>query len=212
MQCGLRRTLELTDAAIKEINASNMTTSCVLSRAAFETECLAYDAMRRVKVVADSGDTKQLTELYEYLKKVSIGGRSKYQISDVEAVSILTAIQQTSKRFADVPGELYEMLSEHAHPNYHGMIATYTEIGKPAGVTTFVDRRPGRLEAATLAALGAVCNGLDILESAFVTYEKFIDAFVLLAEKRNYEAGEWPKDLPYPLVRPLKWKMPTKDS
>jgi len=212
LQCGLRRTIELTDAAIKEINVSNMTTSCVLSRAAFETECLVCDAMRRVKVVACSGDTKQLTELYEYLKKVSLGGRSKYKISDVESVSILTAIQRVSKDFEDVPWELYETLSEHAHPNYHGMLATYTEIGKPACITTFVDRRPGRLEAATLAALGAICNGLDILEIAFESYDNFIDALAVLAERRNHEAGEWPNDLPYPLVRPLKWKMPGEDS
>src|SRR5687768_7466462 len=44
MQCGLRRSLELSDATIEAINAGQIVTSCVLVRAAFETECLVYDA------------------------------------------------------------------------------------------------------------------------------------------------------------------------
>ena len=32
--------------------------------------------------------------------------------------------------------------------------------------------------------------------AAIPSYDGFIDAFVLLAEKRNYEVGEWPKELP----------------
>jgi hypothetical protein len=138
---------------------------------------------------------------------LQVGVRNS-KITDVEAVSILTAIQRVSKHFADVPWDLYEMLSEHAHPNYHGMLATYTEIGKPAAITTFVERRPGRLEAATSAALSALCNGLDILELTFKAYDNFIEPLAVLVEKANYEANKWPTDLPYPLVRPLHWRTP----
>lgn len=208
LQCGLRRTLELTHAAIAEVNAQKMNTSCLLSRAAFETECLMYDSMLRVKTVTDSNDTHKLGELYDHLRRVVLGGKSEHRVSeDILAVSILTAVQRVSRHFGDVPWKLYEVLSEYAHPNYHGMLATYTERGKDQGVTTFVDRRPGRLEASTSAALSALANGLDILELAFTTYDGLIDDLVLLAEKRNHEAGKWPKDLPYPLVRPLKWTM-----
>lgn len=208
MQCGLRRSLELSEAAIAEINKQNFVNMCVLVRAAFETECLLFDAATRVRKVVRSNDTKQLEELCEHLKKIVIGGKSEWKISDVETVSILTAIQRTSKELEGVAWKMYEMLSEYAHPNYHGMLATYTKPGKPACVTTFVNRRDERVKTTTSAALATFSTGLHILEVAYERYDGFIEDLALLAERRHYEAGEWPKELPYPLVRPLNWKIP----
>ena len=211
MHCGLRRTIELTESTIREANRQSISSMCLLSRAALETVCLVLDVSEKLKEAVASGDTKQLDAHYEFIRKATIGGRD-WKISDVEANNITTIIQRLSKKWEGTLWGFYGQLSEFAHPNYHGMLAMYTTPGKPQCVTTFVDRREKNDEAATTAALGALATSLLLLRRALDLHAEFEDDLVLLAEKRGFETGKWPAELPYPLPRPLQWKMPGEDS
>src|SRR5205823_6428751 len=54
-QVALRRTVELAEAAIREINRRNLVTSALLARGTLETSCLMWDVMFKVEEVANSG-------------------------------------------------------------------------------------------------------------------------------------------------------------
>ena len=66
MQCGVRRTVDLTDSAIREINGRNVIASCMLVRGVLETSCLLWDLIRRVEPIVEDGDVTGLEKLNKY--------------------------------------------------------------------------------------------------------------------------------------------------
>jgi hypothetical protein len=106
LQSGLRRTIELTEGAIREINRRNLVISALLSRGTLETACLLWDVMMQVEDAAQSNDTKRLKSLNEILDKSLFGGKAKEVMMDpnIEARNVLTIIQRLSKK-KDVPLE-----------------------------------------------------------------------------------------------------------
>lgn len=124
---------------------------------------------------------------------------------DVTARNVLTVIQRLNKEFGGA-GILwfYEGLSEHAHPNYHGMLASFSLVranGEHEAITRFIERRPGRDHATTVLCLGSLATALLLLESAIRRYEKSKDAFVALAERLIHDKGTWPQGREYPIKR-----------
>lgn len=204
-QCGLRRTIEFTESAIQEINRLNVTATCVLVRSALETACFLWEVTRRMEAVAASGDDAQMRELGKFLNNALLGSGPKaktFALSpDYVQTNVLTHIQRLSKEF-DVPLEgFYEGLSEHAHPNYHGMMATYTEAGHDTGYVAFTDRRSGRIEATLILAMGALASSLDIVEAALHREDRCSESLAALSEKQFYDSGKWPADEEYPVAR-----------
>jgi hypothetical protein len=141
LQAGLRRTIELTEAAIREINLRNLVSTALLSRGTLETASLLWDVMNAIEEVVASGDRAEVKRLLETLSKSLLGGKANEVMIDetIEARNVITIIQRLSKKF-DVPlFGFFEKLSEYAHPNYHGMMATYTEAGAEGGIKAFCD-------------------------------------------------------------------------
>jgi hypothetical protein len=203
MQVGLRRTIELTQAAMREMNGQDVSSTCVLVRATLETACLLWEVMRQVKAAVDKGDAADVEELDRSISSTLLGGKSKnWALSaEIAAKNVLTIIQKLTKQM-DVPLEgFYEGLSEHAHPNYHGMMATYTESGHKGGITIFTNHREGRTEASTTLALGALATSLDIVKHALAIRTELSDRFSTLVERKIYERGTWPADVEYPVER-----------
>ena len=82
LQSGLRRTIELTEAAIREINRRNLVSSALLARGALETSSLLWDVMMQVERVVQEADTTKLKPFYEALNKASFGGKAKSVMID----------------------------------------------------------------------------------------------------------------------------------
>jgi hypothetical protein len=125
LQGGLRRTIELTEATIREINLRNLVSSALLSRGTLETACLLWDVMNVIEEVVASGDRAEVQRLLEEtLSKSLFGGKAKEVMLDeaVEARNVITIIQRLSKKFHVPLFGFFERLSEYAHPNYHGMM------------------------------------------------------------------------------------------
>jgi hypothetical protein len=102
----------------------------------------------------------------------------------------------------------YEGLSEHAHPNAHGMALTYAETHK-ACVTTYTDRKQTRVEVSLGLAISALASGLQIAEMANQHWDEDRLQFTLLAEKNIHDKGTWPKEVPYPIPRRTDGTFPT---
>jgi hypothetical protein len=78
--------------------------------------------------------TIKFHEFSQKTTKLVLGSRNK--TTNHEQVSILTVLQSAGKRY---PGmyELYEALSESAHPNYEGMLLGYSTSDKKSRITNF---------------------------------------------------------------------------
>jgi hypothetical protein len=205
LQVGLRRTIELTEGAVRELNQQNITNSYVLVRGTLETTCLLLDAVRRVEGVVEKDDPAGMNELDKFLMDVLMGFKSKEQgfSEEYTARNVLTIIQRLTKQLEVELMWFYEALSEHAHPNYLGMMGTY-QTSPPEG--EFTVRFFPRPEDETLAAsMKTVVSGLaisvEMLRMAFNHYDVVAARFAALCERDLYEGGTWPKGIEYPVKR-----------
>jgi hypothetical protein len=122
--------------------------------------------------------------------------------------NILTIMEKLDKDLETPFLGFYEGLSEHSHPNAHGMALTYVETHR-ACVTTYTDQKPGRVDASMSLAISALTSALQIADMANRHWDEDRNAFILLAEKRIHEAGTWPADIPYPIPRRSDGSFPT---
>lgn len=203
MQVGLRRAIELTEAALREINQKHLSAASLLVRGTFETACLMWDVIREVEAVANTGTTDQIDRLTELLNKSLLGGKSKGWMLDesIAARNVLTIIQRLSKQLDAPLNGFYEALSEHAHPNYHGMMATYTTTEFEAGFKVFCDCRPGRDQVSLTNFVAALATATDIIIRSYEMLATNLKPVTLLAEQKLHEDGKWPADEPYPVRR-----------
>ncbi len=204
LQIGLRRNIELAEASIRELNRQNVTTSMVLVRAVFETASLLFDSANRVVDVAKKDDVKVLDELDKFLMDVLVGFKSKDWASSEEFVArnVLTIIQRIGKQLDIDMMWFYEGLSEHAHPNYLGMMATYrltAEVGNP--IVKYADSPNESRDASIKIAVGGLAMGLDMTKMALERHATIANQFATLAERGIHEGGTWPTDLEYPIKR-----------
>jgi hypothetical protein len=204
LQIGLRRTLELAEASIRELNRQNVSTSMVLVRAVFETTCLMFDAANRVVAVMETDDVKQLDELDKFLMDVLVGFKSKEwgYSEELAARNVLTIIQRIGKQLGIDLMWYYEGLSEHAHPNYLGMMAVYrqtAEDGNPS--VRYADAPNEGRDASIRIAIGGLAMGLEMMKMALERLAAVVGKFASLYERGSYEGGTWPKELAYPIKR-----------
>jgi hypothetical protein len=107
-----------------------------------------------------------------------------------------------STRKLNAPFEdIYAALSEYAHPNYHGMMGTYTEFGAEGGIKAFTERRRGGQRAILLTAVGALATSGDVALESFRLAAKHLETLTMLSEKKFFEEGKWPADVKYPVKR-----------
>lgn len=206
LQIGLRRTVELTEACMREINRGNMSSMCVLSRSVLETAALLYDTMHRVRASVEDPKKFPLEDLDQHLVTVFMGGKSDdWRINEEHiAKNIITILDRLKKQMPDSNLRwFYDGLSEHAHPNYHGMYGTYVGDSRdqPQSIAVFSDGNPGRVAIVMVLALSGLSLALVMVEGAIKQELEFRKSFARLCEKGIYESGKWPQGLDYPVKR-----------
>ena len=122
--------------------------------------------------------------------------------------NILTIMERLDKELETRLLGFYEGLSEHAHPNAHGMALTYVETHE-AGVTTYTNQKRSRVDVSLGLAIGSLASALQIADMANCYWDTDREAFILLQEKMIYDAGTWPQDTPYPIPRRSDGTFPT---
>lgn len=204
-QVGLRRTIELTETAIREINRRNLVASALVARSTLETSCLLWDVMYKVDELVQSNDVAAMKDFHELMSRSLFGGKAKEKniriIEDVESRNVITIIEKLSKKLDAPLMGFFERLSEFSHPNYHGMMATYTVEGAEGSVKQFCDRRKGTEKVLILTALGTVSTSCGIVVRVFEMLAANLKGLACLAEREVYERGAWPKNEPYPVNR-----------
>lgn len=199
LQIGLRRGLELSEASVRELNRQNVSTSLVLIRAVFETSCLLFDSVNRVVDTTTNGDLKLLGELDKFLMDVLVGFKSKRwgDCEEFQARNVLTLIERLTKRLGLDLMYYYEGLSEHAHPNYLGMMAVYRMSPEEgSSIVRYADSPNRSRDSSLIIGIGGLAIALDMIKLALDHHADVAANFARMCERAIYDAGGWPVGAP----------------
>ncbi len=212
LQLGTRRCVDLAESTIREMNLERLNSSCILARAVLETGCLMLYLSHLVRHAVGDPANADFDKLHGFAFDTLVGSGKKaktfFFMEGHTVTNILTVMEKLDKDLETPFLGFYEGLSEHSHPNAHGMALTYVQTHK-ACVTTYTDQKPGRVDTSMSLAISALTTALQIADMANRHWDEDGNAFVLLAEKRIHEAGTWPADIPYPIPRLSDGSFPT---
>lgn len=195
LQVGLRRALELTKAAVREVNAHALLSSFVTTRALFETACVMFYTWKRVEIVLASRSSSNLEELDDDVMQLLMGGRDKDWGGPIQAKSILTVIDHVARVFKQARKH-YDGLSEFAHPNYAGMLDMYNRPDNQGQRAIFIDPWKDNLDRLPML-LARVLMSLTIINFVLQNCKGRLPDFIRLCEEEIYRGGTWPSDIPY---------------
>ena len=94
----------------------------VLVRALLEAVALIVLLDQRVRETIESGDIQTLDNL---VSRTLVGCRNK--VTPLEAINVRTILEHASKKYEGL-GEVYDELSEIAHPNWGGLLGAYGSL------------------------------------------------------------------------------------
>ena len=212
LQLGTRRSIDLAESTIRETNREQLNSSCILARAVLETSCLMLYISLQVRRAAQDPTKADFDKLNMFMTNTLLGSGRKaktfYFKEGHVVTNILTIMEKLDKELESPFLGFYEGLSEHAHPNAHGMALTYIETHK-ASVTTYTNQNRSGVEVSLGLAIGTLASALQSADMANQYWDSDREAFILLHEKMIYDAGKWPKDTPYPIPRRSDGTFPT---
>jgi hypothetical protein len=200
-QFGIRRSLELAHASIRECNGRHLACAALLARAAIETGAFVMDIARKADGVVRTGETSAARPFVEDLRRSTLGGKSgRFRISEEHvATNILTVIGHLDAKPELPLAGFYDWLSEVAHPNYHGMMGLYRDAIDGA-VCTFADQRSDSKPHLNFIAQ-ALAVALMLTLEASAGIDEVLPDFAKLCERAIWEEGSWPAGIEYPVRR-----------
>jgi hypothetical protein len=118
-ECLLFRITELGESACNTIKAGELVSGAVLVRALLEAVALTVLLDQRVRETIESGDIQKLDDL---VSRSLVGCKNK--VTPLEAINVRTILEHATKKYEGL-GDLYDELSEIAHPNWGGLLGAY---------------------------------------------------------------------------------------
>jgi hypothetical protein len=163
------RFIELTEASFELYKQGHLISSVILARSAQETVSVLWYINEKLKYVVKE---KDLTHFSKTMYKLILG----YKGDDLfpEKVNVLTMIQCVDKTLEGRFSELYDTLSEYAHPNHSGTMAVYAKTDIDNLSVTFgkYQRSEEHLRSMIESALNLNISLLDHIQE---TYEEYIN-------------------------------------
>ena len=212
LQLGTRRSVDLAESAIREMNREALNSSCILTRAVLETGCLMLYISQQVRHAVKDPSKADFDRLNTFMMDTLVGSGPKAKtfifMEGHRVTNILTIMEKLDKELKTPFLGFYEGLSEHSHPNAHGMALTYANT-HAACVTTYTEQKESRTRVSLDMAINALVTSLQIAEMANRHWDEDRQAFIVLEEKRIHDVGSWPKDTPYPIPRRSDGTFPT---
>lgn len=129
------RLLDLLDQSLLLHKSDHGLGARILLRSAFETLAILIYLNQRTTAVLDG--TMTFSDFSMTTQRLVLG--SKVDDDPEQAINILTVLKHCDKQYAGMM-DLYNDLSESAHPNYQGMSAGYTKIDHEADAVKFYNR------------------------------------------------------------------------
>lgn len=118
----IHRMADLSLVAVDLYECNKIIPAFIITRAATETVAILFVFHKKLSQFVDS---KDITQLDEFLNKAMLGSRDSS--SHLNSYNVLTAIDHIDKKFSGFR-EQYERLCEFTHPNWLGVLASYGRI------------------------------------------------------------------------------------
>ena len=158
LQLGTRRSVDLAESAIREMNREALNSSCILTRAVLETGCLMLYISHQVRHAVKDPAKADLDKLNTFMMDTLVGSGPKAKTfifkEGHRVTNILTIMEKLDRELETPFLGFYEGLSEHSHPNAHGMALTVRQYAQgmrdhvhgaegveDAGVSRYGDQR-----------------------------------------------------------------------
>lgn len=120
----IHRVSDLADASIELLVVGNLVPAFVMVRSVVETTALMYWLHEKSKEFLEKRDENAFDE---FLMKGMLG--SKDGTTGETSYNILTAVDRLNKEFDGIRG-MYDRLCEFTHPNWSGVMGSYSVIEK----------------------------------------------------------------------------------
>jgi hypothetical protein len=125
----LHRFSDFADTAIDLYEKDRIIPAFVITRALIENTAVLYWLLIKIQEFETNRD---ILALDEFLMKGLMGG--KIELTDVRSYNILTAVDHFDKKYTGTRNA-YDRLSEFVHPNYSGVMGSYSK-SEPDKFTT----------------------------------------------------------------------------
>ena len=182
----------LPESTIREMNLEGLNSACILARAVLETGCLMLYLSHLVRHAVSDPASADFDKLHGFAFDTLVGSGKKAKtfifMEGHTVTNILTIMEKLDKDLGTPFLGFYEGLSEHSHPNAHGMALTYVETHK-ACVTTYTDQKPGRVDASMSLAISALTSALQIADMANQHWDEDRIAFILSRRRGFMKRG-----------------------
>lgn len=132
----LYRIYDLSETIQLLINNDKYIPSILLVRACIETTALLFSTSERLN---KSLIANNFAELSQFLDRAILGNRLKNKTLDtidLQSVNVLTCIEALEKRMESLR-DFYDIFSEYAHPNMHGVVGSYSKFDPDDNTTHY---------------------------------------------------------------------------
>jgi hypothetical protein len=157
----LHRTAALSRAAVDHFLDGEPVPAIILTRAIIENAAVLFGLISAIEKFLRSPDLAREKRLDDFLMKALMGAR--WEDHPVKAEQILNLIDDTDKA---IPGfrNMYDMLSEFAHPNWSGLHGSFGEYDQQKLELVLGLRNPVR---ARVIGCSALANALDVFQDTY---------------------------------------------
>jgi hypothetical protein len=172
---------ELARACLANVDAGNGVAATLIARAAMETTAAVVYLHHILKRVDNSGLSD--TDIQD-LEKLFVG--SKLTDDEMpEAIQILKMIDRVNKAFAGLEfRQLYNELSETAHPNWRGVFGAYGRINQQKLIAEFASDMLGRRGRHISTATNALAVALELFILEYNALADALPRFATACEDR----------------------------
>ena len=170
------RTEELARTAYEMFSRDELASAVTLTRACMETVAAMWYLQKKIQQVID---TKVVGDINDVLMRLLMG--SKNNITDLEAVSVLTFVEKINKAI-DGFERSYKSLCEYAHPNWSGTSYLYS---KPNSETIWIDYGKNIRGKESVSVVGLTClnTSLMIFEDSYNNVGDLMPDFIQICEQ-----------------------------
>lgn len=116
--------MHLGEEAVRAYNNDSTVSFALLVRAILETSALMFTLDKDIARAIEIGNTN---ELEDRLHKTTIGSRN--DSTPETAVNALTCLGKLDKKYSGIR-KYYDDLSEFCHPNFYGVLSTYSSVSE----------------------------------------------------------------------------------
>lgn len=189
-QMAIRRGAEFADSMIRDANAFAYTPVWTSSRSIFELAALVFDMKERIRVILQKWEDKTYYDFCEHLDAVLLGFKSmdwhpksaEHPDLVVVARNVLGMIDRISAKHIPDFRQMYDLLSEVAHPNYMGMMEQYMLMHDELNIE-FIDLPTAKNSLAIKIPLDSSQVTLEMLALSIGQYESWFLDFVKLCQR-----------------------------